>query len=138
MASANASKTDLYGGVLANIAATKFVAAYFTGLSAMFSEGIHSLVDTGNGARLLFGIRQSQKPDSTLHPFGRGKELYFWILIVAALIFAIGGAMSFYEGVKYLRDSSLLEGPTWNYRVLGLSIGFEYLACPARRGSILI
>jgi divalent metal cation (Fe/Co/Zn/Cd) transporter len=114
MASANSSKTALYGGVLANIAiaVTKFVAAYLTGLSALLFEGIHSLVDTGNGALLLFDIRLSQKPDSALHPFGRGKELYFWVLIVAVLTFVIGGAMSFYEGVKYLQDLSLLEDPT--------------------------
>ncbi|MEJ7663635.1 MAG: cation transporter [Hymenobacter sp.] len=63
----------------------------------MLSEGIHSLVDTGNGVLLLFGIRQSLKPADARHPFGRSKELYR-ALIVAVLIFAIGGGMSFYEG----------------------------------------
>ncbi|WP_375418802.1 cation diffusion facilitator family transporter [uncultured Hymenobacter sp.] len=131
MASANSSKLALYGGIGANIAiaASKFVAAYFTGSSAMLSEGIHSLVDTGNGVLLLFGIRQSLKPADAQHPFGRSKELYFWSLIVAILIFAIGGGMSFYEGVKHLTNPAPITDPTWNYVVLGLSILFELLAC---------
>ena len=131
MASANSSKTALYGGIAANIAiaASKFVGAYFTGSSAMLSEGIHSLVDTGNGVLLLFGIKQSQKPADARHPFGRSKELYFWALIVAVLIFAIGGGMSFYEGVKHLSNPSPLDDPTWNYVILGLSILFEAFAC---------
>lgn len=131
MANPNSSKFALYGGIGANIAiaVSKFVGAYFTGSSAMLSEGIHSLVDTGNGVLLLFGISQSQKPADARHPFGRSKELYFWALIVAVLIFAIGGGMSFYEGVKHLHEPSPLDDPTWNYVILGLSIVFETLAC---------
>lgn len=131
MASANSSKMALFGGIFANtaIAISKFIGAYFTGSSAMLSEGIHSLVDTGNGVLLLFGIRQSLKPADARHPFGRSKELYFWALIVAVLIFAIGGGMSFYEGVKHLSAPSPLTDPTWNYVILGLSILFELFAC---------
>jgi len=127
MASASSSKLALYGGIAANvaIAISKFVAAYFTGSSAMLSEGIHSLVDTGNGGLLLYGIRQSQRPADAQHPFGHGKELYFWSLIVAVLIFAIGGGMSFYEGVKHISDPEPLTDPLWNYVVLGVSILFE-------------
>ena len=122
--SASSSKLAIYGAIGANVATaiSKFVAAFYTGSSTMLSEGIHSLVDSGNGVQ-LFAIRQSPKPALALHPFGRGKELYFWTLIVAVLIFAVGG-MSFYEGVKHLQDPSPLEDPTWSYWVLGLSIGF--------------
>lgn len=107
------------------IAISKFVAAYFTGSSAMLSEGIHSLVDTGNGGLLLYGMHRSQRPADDQHPFGHGKELYFWALIVAVLVFAIGGGMSFYEGIKHLQHPEPLTDPFWNYIVLGLSIVFE-------------
>ena len=127
MANPNSSKLALYGGMAANlaIAISKFVAAYFTGSSAMLSEGIHSVVDTGNGLLLLYGVNQSQKPADARHPFGRSQELYFWSLIVAVLIFAIGGGMSFYEGIKHIQNPEPLTDPLWNYIVLGLSIVFE-------------
>ena len=127
MASSSSSKLSLYGGIAANvaIAISKFVAAYFTGSSAMLSEGIHSLVDTGNGGLLLYGMSKSQRPADAQHPFGHGKELYFWALIVAVLIFAIGGGMSFYEGIQHLQHPEPLTDPLWNYVVLGVSIVFE-------------
>ncbi|MDB5233638.1 MAG: cation transporter [Hymenobacter sp.] len=130
MANANASKTSLYGGIAANtaIAISKFVAAYFTGSSAMLSEGIHSLVDTGNSGLLLYGVHRSQRPADAKHPFGHSKELYFWGLIVAVLIFAIGGGMSFYEGIKHLQHPVPLDDAKWNYIVLGLSLLFEGFA----------
>lgn len=130
MANANASKLSLYGGIAANIAIaiSKFVAAYFTGSSAMLSEGIHSLVDTGNSGLLLYGTAQSQRPADAEHPFGHSKELYFWGLIVAVLIFAIGGGMSFYEGIKHIQHPEPIEDAGWNYVVLGLSFLFEGIA----------
>jgi cation diffusion facilitator family transporter len=130
MADANASKVSLYGGIAANIAIaiSKFVAAYFTGSSAMLSEAIHSLVDTSNSGLLLYGTHQSQRPPDAEHPFGHSKELYFWGLIVAVLIFAIGGGMSFYEGIKHLQHPEPLESAGWNYVVLGVSLLFEGLA----------
>ena len=130
MASANASKISLYGGIAANtaIAISKFVAAYFTGSSAMLSEGIHSLVDPGNSGLLLYGVNRSQRPPDAKHPFGHSKELYFWGLIVAVLIFAIGGGMSFYEGIKHIQDPVALEDAKWNYIVLGISLLFESVA----------
>lgn len=130
MSNANASKLSLYGGIAANIAIaiSKFVAAYFTGSSAMLSEGIHSLVDTGNSGLLLYGTHQSERPADAEHPFGHSKELYFWGLIVAVLIFAIGGGMSFYEGIKHIQYPVPLEAAGWNYVVLGLSFVFEGIA----------
>ena len=130
MADANASKISLYGGIAANvaIAVSKFVAAYFTGSSAMLSEAIHSLVDTSNSGLLLYGTAQSQRPPDAEHPFGHSKELYFWGLIVAVLIFAIGGGMSFYEGIKHLQHPEPLESAGWNYVVLGISLVFEGIA----------
>lgn len=121
------SKLPIYGALFANllIAIMKFVAAAFTGSSAMLSEGIHSSVDSGNQLLLLLGISRSKKPADETHPFGYGKEVYFWTLIVAVLIFGIGGGMSVYEGIAHLQHPSPLKDPTWNYWVLGGAIIFE-------------
>lgn len=94
----------------------------------MLSEGIHSVVDTGNEFVLLLGIRRSQRPADENHPFGHGQELYFWTLIVAILIFAVGGGMSLYEGITHLIKPSPIEDPTWSYIVLGVAFFFESLS----------
>ncbi len=107
------------------IAVTKFVAAALTGSSAMLSEGIHSLVDTGNQLLMLHGLRQARKPPDAQFPFGHGKEIYFWSFVVAILIFALGGGISVYEGVQHLRHPRPIENPLINYVVLGLAILFE-------------
>ncbi|WP_194273912.1 cation diffusion facilitator family transporter [Variovorax paradoxus] len=122
-----ASKIAIYGAIGANvaIAVTKFVVAGITGSSAMLSEGIHSAVDTFNGVLLLVGIRLSQRPATAEHPFGHGKELYFWSLIVAVLIFGLGGGVSFYEGIQHIRHPEPMRDATWNYVVLGLAALFE-------------
>ena len=121
------SKTAIYGALAANvaIAVTKFIVAGVTGSSAMLSEGIHSLVDTGNSVLLLVGVNRSQRPASARHPFGHGKELYFWSLIVAVLIFGVGGGISFYEGVLHVRNPNPLEQAQWNYIVLACAAVFE-------------
>lgn len=117
----------IYAAMAANfaIAIIKFIAASITGSSAMISEGIHSVVDTGNELLLLLGIRLSKKPADDIHPFGYGQELYFWTLIVALFIFAIGGGMSMYEGITHIQDPEPLTDPLWNYVVLGLAVVFE-------------
>lgn len=124
---AGGSKIVIYAAIGGNfaIAVTKFIAAYLTGSSAMLSEGVHSLVDTGNGLLLLWGIRQSSHPPDERHPFGRGKELYFWTLIVAILIFAVGGGISIYEGIIHVQNPSPAGNPMLNYIVLGLAMVFE-------------
>src|SRR5216683_759908 len=120
------SRTAIFAAIAGNlaIAVTKLFAAFVTGSSAMFSEGIHSLVDTGNGLLMLLGFRRSQKPPDANHPFGHGKELYFWSLVVAILIFALGGGMSVYEGVTHLAHPPTYD-PTWNYVVLAFAMIFE-------------
>ena len=121
------AKKTIYAAMAANfaIAVTKFIAASITGSSAMLSEGIHSVVDTGNELLLLLGLRLSQKPPDDSHPFGYGQELYFWTLIVALFIFAIGGGMSIYEGINHIQHPEPLTDPRWNYGVLGLAVIFE-------------
>ena len=117
----------VYGALSANlaIAVTKFIAAFITGSSAMLSEGVHSLVDTGNQGLLLLGLNRSRKPADADHPFGYGKELYFWGLIVAIILFGAGGGISIYEGIQHLSEPQRVTSPTWNYIVLGASFFFE-------------
>jgi cation diffusion facilitator family transporter len=91
----------------------------------MLSEPIHSVVDCCNGVLLLYGMHACKRPPDTEHPFGYGKELYFWSLIVAVLIFAIGGGMSIHEGLSHLRQNKASSNGVWNYVVLGCPAVFE-------------
>jgi cation diffusion facilitator family transporter len=121
------SRLVVYAAAGANlgIAAIKFIAASVSGSSAMLSEAIHSLVDTGNELLLLLGLRRAERAPDEQFPFGYGKELYFWSLIVAILLFGVGGGMAFYEGITHLRDPQPLENPFWAYVVLAVATGFE-------------
>ncbi len=117
----------IYGAIAANllIAITKFAAAFFTGSSSMLSEGIHSLADTGNEGLLLLGVHRSDKKPDASHPFGYGQELYFWSLVVAIVLFGLGGGMSLYEGITHILNPRELEDPLWNYVTLALAVLFE-------------
>jgi cation diffusion facilitator family transporter len=123
----HASKKVVYAALAGNslIAITKFAAAAFTGSSAMLSEAIHSLVDTGNQGLLLYGIRRSARPADRAHPFGYGMELYFWTFVVAILIFAVGAGVSIYEGVHKLRDPTPVRDAYVAYIVLAIAMLFE-------------
>ena len=107
------------------IALTKFTAAAVTGSSAMASEGVHSLVDTINELLLLYGLKRAAKPADTSHPFGYGRELYFWSFVVALLVLALGAGVSVYEGVSHLLSPRAIERPLVNYIVLAASFVFE-------------
>jgi len=121
------SKPVIYAAMGGNllIAITKFVAAAFTGSSAMLSEGIHSVVDTGNQGLLLLGLKRASRPPSAQFPFGHGKEVYFWSFVVALLIFAVGAGVSIYEGINHILHPEPMQSPLINYIVLGLGILFE-------------
>jgi cation diffusion facilitator family transporter len=120
-------KKVVYAALLGNglIAATKFAAAFYTGSSAMLSEAIHSVVDTGNQLLLLHGMRRSTRTADERHPFGYGMELYFWSFVVAILIFALGAGVSIYEGVQKILHPHPVTDPYVNYIVLGVAIAFE-------------
>jgi len=125
--SANASTKVIIAALIGNtaISITKFFAAFTTGSSAMLSEGIHSLVDTGNQILLLHGLKQAKKPADEEFPFGHGKEIYFWSFIVAILIFAVGSGVSIYEGIRHVIHPAQIENPMVNYIVLSLALVFE-------------
>jgi cation diffusion facilitator family transporter len=111
----------------ANIAITlsKFVAAAFTGSSAMLAEGIHSLVDAGDGGLLLLGEHLARRPPDEDHPFGHGREIFFWSFLVAVVIFGVGGGISIYRGISHLLYPAPVEEPFWNYVVLGIAFLFD-------------
>lgn len=117
----------LFGAFGANlgIAIAKFVAASMTGSSSMLSEGFHSLVDSANQILLFYGARKGTRPADTQHPFGYGREVYFWSVIVAILIFAFGAGISIYEGWLHVREPESLRDPTVNYIVLAFAMLLE-------------
>ena len=121
------SPVAVIGALLANlgIAAAKFVAAFLTGSSAMLAEGIHSLVDTSNEAVLIVGIRRSRQAPDDLHQFGHGKEIYFWTLVVAVLLFSVGGGLAIYEGISHFVDPHPIESALASYAVLAVSLALE-------------
>ena len=122
----HASKKVIYAALAGNalIAATKFGAAAFTGSSAMLSEAVHSLVDTGNQGLLLYGLRRARRPADVAHPFGYGMELYFWTFVVAIMIFGLGAGVSVYEGLHKVWAPQPVTNPIVNYVVLTVAMVF--------------
>lgn len=127
---AHGSKKVIYAALAGNavIALIKFFASAITGSSAMLSEAIHSVVDTGNQGLLLYGIKRSNRPRDERHPFGYGMEIYFWSFVVAIVIFAVGSGVSIYEGIHKLSNPAPITSPYINYIVLTLAFIFEGMA----------
>ncbi|MFV5507513.1 cation diffusion facilitator family transporter [Acinetobacter sp. 197] len=126
------NKIVVYAAMFGNlaIALVKFVAAYITNSSAMLSEAVHSVVDTLNEILLLYGMKKAKKPGDVKHPFGYGRELYFWAFIVALLVFALGAIVSILQGIYHIIQPEEMQNPMINYIVLGIAIlceGFSWL-----------
>ena len=121
------SKKVIYAAIAANVAIAicKYAAAILTGSSAMLAEAFHSTADSGNELLLLVGIKRSARPPDALHPYGHGKVLYFYSLLVAVYIFGVGGGLAIHDGISHLRHPQLSDHPGWNYAVLAFAVLFE-------------
>lgn len=122
----------IYIALLGNliIAVAKFIGAFVTSSAAMLSEAVHSVVDTLNEILLLYGLKKSQQPPDEEHPFGYGRELYFWSFIVALLVFALGAVVSIYQGVHHIFEPEPISSPFINYVILVVAFlceGFSWL-----------
>lgn len=129
--SSESNKIVVYAALFGNlaIALVKFVAAYITNSSAMLSEAIHSVVDTLNEILLLYGMKKAEQRPDAHHPFGYGRELYFWAFIVALMVFALGATVSIYQGILHIIHPEEMQDPMINYIVLGIAIlceGFSW------------
>ena len=124
---AEGSRFVVFAAVLANgaIAVAKFTVAAISGSSAILAEGIHSLCDTANECLLLLGQHRSEQPSTPAHPFGHGKELYFWSLVVAIVLFGLGGGMAMFEGITHFRDPQPIRDARWSYLVLAIAAVLE-------------
>lgn len=127
MSTGASSKRAIYAALFANlaIAVTKLAAAFYSGSSALTSEGIHSLVDTSNELLLLYGMKRAAARRSREHPLGHGRELYFWSFIVALLVFSLGAGLSIYEGVDHFRHPEPNRQPVVSYLVLAFAALFD-------------
>ncbi len=120
-------KFVIYAALAGNlaIAVIKFGAAIVTGSSSVLTEGVHSLVDTGNQGLLLYGTARSKRAADEFHPYGYGRELYFWSFVVAVLIFMGGAGVSIYEGFAHVQNPEVIDKPWINFIVLGLAFVIE-------------
>src|SRR6185436_18877906 len=124
------SRTAVVAALLGNasLALLKGIAAAVTGSAAMLAETFHSIADTGNQVLLLVGMRLGRQPPDTVHPFGYGKNIYFWAFVVSAMLFTVGGAFSIWEGVHKLRAPSEHTASGWAFLVLAGAFVFESLS----------
>jgi cation diffusion facilitator family transporter len=127
----HSSKKAIFAALAGNsiIAITKFFAAFYTNSSSMFSEAIHSVVDTGNQFLLLYGLKSAERPADKSHPFGYGMELYFWSFVVAILIFGLGAGISIYEGIIKIKNPEPVTNVFVNYIVIAFAMVLETFAC---------
>ena len=132
------SKKVIYVALVANvaIAAFKYAAATLTKSSAMMAEAVHSTVDTGNELLLLLGMKRSARPADPLHPYGYGKALYFYSLLVAVYIFALGGGLAIYRGIAHMRKPAPPENVGWNYGILAVAALFEFYSWRVSYGEL--
>ena len=123
----HSNKKVIYAALLGNllIAIAKGIGASITGSSAMFSEAIHSFVDVGNQALLLYGLARAKRPADARHPFGYGREIYFWAFVVAILIFAVGSGVSIYEGIHKVQHPEPVRDAGISYVILAFAMIFE-------------
>jgi len=124
---AEGSRFAILTSIAANvaIAITKFIVATLSHSMAMFAEGVHSLVNCSDGTLLLLGQVRAKRPPDQAHPFGHGREVYFWSLIVAVMFVTLGSGVTIFEGVVSLMKPRELGSPGWNYVVLGISAIFD-------------
>jgi cation diffusion facilitator family transporter len=121
------SRRVIYAAILGDllIGLTKLIAAAWTGSSSLLSEGVHSIVDTGNGFLLLYGLHRAAARPDIEHPLGYGREIYFWSFVVAVLLFAFGAGVSLYQGVVHVLNPEPVQHLAASYTVLGLSALFD-------------
>ncbi len=115
-------------GANAGIAVTKFGAAFYTGSGAMLAEAIHSVADCANQLLLIVGMRQARRPESAEHPLGHDRVVYFWAMMVALLLFLVGGVFSIYEGVHRIIAPESVSNPAVALVVLGIAIVLESIS----------
>lgn len=127
MAASEAGTKATVSALAANtaIAVSKFVAFALTGSASMLAESIHSVTDTTNQVLLLFGMRRSRRTATPIHPFGYGRERYFWSFLVAVVLFTLGGVASAFEGISKLREPHEVESFTWAIGVLCVALVLE-------------
>jgi cation diffusion facilitator family transporter len=123
----HSDKKIIYAALIGNsaIAVMKFIVAFFSGSAAMLAEGFHSTADSVNQVMLLIGHKRAARPPDKKHPFGYGKEIYFWAFVVAVSIFCVGAALSIYEGIKKILHPEPVKLLYISLIVLGISVIFE-------------